>query len=102
MGGAENQSHESTELAMLEPRLARARARAMTRRRELEAHARVLIITISVGVFVSLMVALSHWKRIVGATVAILAGAIIFISAIVAIDLFQLAGVLGIYHSLAS
>jgi hypothetical protein len=82
-GAKEN---ETAEFEYLEAAVARTKARADVRKRSLEATARASLACLAAGTFVVLLFALSFWRRIIGAVIAVGAGAILFIMVIIASD----------------
>lgn len=73
----------------LEAGIVRTKERAELRRRQLESIAKTLVVAIGVLAVACLFLALSCWRRIVGAVVAVLAGAVVFIVLVIIGDSLQ-------------
>lgn len=73
----------------LEADIERTKARAELRRQQLENVTKRVVIAIGISVVLCLFVALSFWRRLLGAVLAVLAGAVVFISLVVVADVMQ-------------
>merc|ERR1712187_1063117 len=75
-----------SQVQAIEDRLRCFRLQANARREWLQGLAQVVLYAIGVGAAACLLVALLYWKLMIGAIVAVLAGAVLFVLGIVAME----------------